>query len=81
MKYEDGDIIRYVEVELGNSYPSWYRDLDDEVEPGDWVIVPYQHQEREGIAAKVVKCVYPYVVFPAEKTKVILEITKKANSK
>ena len=81
MKYDDGDIIRYVEVELGNGYPSWYIDLDDEVEQGDWVIVPYQRQEREGIAAKVVKCVYPYVVFPAEKTKVILEITKKADRK
>ena len=77
MTYENGDIIRYVQVEFGFDRPAWYIDLDDEVEIGDWVNVPYRYQEREGIASNVVRCVYPHVVFPAEKTKVILDITKK----
>lgn len=81
MKYKNGDIIRYVQVEFGSGYPSWYIDPNDEVETGDWVNVLYRYQEQEGIATKVVRCVYPYVEYPAEKTKEILEITRRSDRK
>lgn len=73
MKYNKGDIIRYVQVAFGNGYPSWYIDLDDVVETGDTVLVPYRHQEQEGNVTQVVKCVYPYVVFPAKKPRSYLK--------
>lgn len=81
MKYECGAIIRYVQVEVGFDRPAWYIDPNDEVEIGDWVNVQYRYQEREGIATNVVRCVYPHVVFPAEKTKEILEIAKASGQK
>ena len=79
MEYENGEIIRYAQVNFGFGYPSWYIDLDDEVEQGDMVIAPYRHQEQEGIVTQVVRCVYPYVVYPAKKTLPIFEITKRKN--
>lgn len=81
MKYENGDIIRYVQVKFVSGYPSWYIDPNDEVETGDWVNVLYRYQEQVGEAAKVVRCVYPYVEHPAEETMEILEIIKRSDRK
>ncbi|MBO5019184.1 MAG: hypothetical protein J6D52_00830 [Clostridia bacterium] len=78
MEYKDGDIIRYVKVASAFNNSSWYCDLDDEIEKGDTVIVPYMRKETEGIVSQVVRCVYPYVVFPIKKTLPVLELVKKA---
>ena len=81
MEYRDGDIIRYVLVSFAFGTPSWYIDLDDEIEVGDMVLVPYRHQEQEGIVSQVVKCVYPYVIYPTNKTLLVFETIKKAEKK
>ena len=56
-------------------------DSDDELLSGDWVNVQYRYQEQKGMATKVLRYVYPRVVFPAEKTKEIPEVTMKSDRK
>ena len=81
MEYKDGDIIRYVQVSFAFGMPSWYIDLDDEIEVGDMVLVSYRYQEQEGIVSQVVRCVYPYVIYPTDKTFPVFEIVKRAEKK
>ena len=77
MNYMEGDIIRYVQVIVGSDYLPWYIDLDDKAEKGDRVLVPYRYKEEAGIVAQVVRCVFPYVIYPSEKTKPVFEIIHK----
>ena len=80
MEYKDGDIIRYVLVAFAFGNPSWYCDLDDEIEVGDTVLVSYRRQEQQGIVSQVVRCVYPYVIYPTNKTLPVFEVVKRAEN-
>lgn len=73
----NGDIVRYVQITFGFGEAVWYIDEDDCIEERDKVLVSYGTQEKEGIVISVVRCIYPYVIYPIEKTKAVLEIIER----
>ena len=77
---DDGKIIRYLEVNI-DGRRSWYKDDSDSVEIGDIVLVSYGIYEIEAVVVNVVRCAYPYVVYPYKKTKSIYEIIERAAKK
>ena len=50
---------------------------DDSIEEKDKVLVDYRCEETEGIVCQMVRCVYPYTIYPIRKTKPVLEIIER----
>lgn len=76
MDVKRGEIIRYVLVKFDFGYPSWYYDELDEVNEGDMALASHGTEELVGQVVKVVRCVYPHVLFDIYKTKPIIKIIK-----
>lgn len=74
---ENGEIIRYVSVAFAFGQPSWYYDETDSIEEKDKVIVDYRYEDTEDIVCQVVRCAYPYTIYPFHKTKPVLEIIER----
>ena len=74
---QEGDIIRYLlVVSPAFREPAWYIDETDSIEKGAWVDLTYGVIETFGEVTTVVRCIYPYVPYPFNKTKNIIGINK-----